>query len=128
MSRRIRRIVLLEDHPTHARLAKLFLTSKGYKVTTCFTGEDVLSHVGDPHVDMFILDVQISDSSFGGLDIAELIREKNPEAQVLMVTAYKLAQVAEEAKARGLGDLPILGKPFRSEDLIAAVKQLDLPE
>ena len=59
-----------------------------------------------------------------GLDMLARLKKQHPQVKVLMVTGLKQETIAEEAKR--LGADGILYKPFDTDDLLNAVKQVGL--
>ncbi len=70
--------------------------------------------------DLVLLDVFFPSEN--GLDILARLKKQYPQVHVLMVTGLKQETIAEEAKR--LGADGVLYKPFDTDDLLSAVKQV----
>jgi DNA-binding NtrC family response regulator len=70
--------------------------------------------------DVVLLDLEMNDGI--GFDLIPYLKKVNPDVKILIVTAYN--QCEERQKAVQLGTFGLLGKPFRSEDLVERIHQM----
>lgn len=83
-------------------LRRLF-TRGGYDVVECATGEAVLKHATERHLDALLLDVRLA----GGMDGHEVLRRVrtiDPELPVLIITGYGTIESAVDAMKSGAED------------------------
>lgn len=112
------KILLVEDEETMAVGLEYNLTEEGYKVDWVKDGKEALKHFGERTYDMIILDIMLPYHD--GFEIAEVVRKKNPQMPILMLTA----RTGLEDKVKGLeiGIDDYLTKPFHLSELLLRVK------
>ena len=96
--------LILSDH------YDLILTKDGFQCLDC------LSHAQD--IGLVLLDIKMPQKN--GLDILQQIKEKYPQLNVVMITGYRVVETAAEAVR--LGAAGYIVKPFKSEEVLEAVK------
>jgi len=114
------RIVLVEDDAVNALVLKRVLTRMGgHEVTVTQDAETVLGLCAHGQVDLVVMDVSLSDSSYGdepvdGVKLTRLIREQQGGAglPVLLVTAHAMRgdrdRLLQESGADGYVAKPIV--------------------
>jgi PAS domain S-box-containing protein len=110
--------LLVEDDPQLAVLIEAMLEDLGYSVTCA---EDVASAlaVKDPTAfDVVVSDIMMPGPR-NGLDLAHELRLRRSDLPILLTTGY-----AEVANAVAKDSFPILRKPFRLDDLSAALERV----
>ena len=70
--------------------------------------------------DVVLLDLEMDDGI--GFDLIPYLKKANPQVKILIITAYN--QSEERQKAHDLGTFGLLGKPFRSEDLVERINEM----
>ncbi len=105
-----KRILIVDDEETLTfSLYQSFILSKyPYEVLTAGSGEEALEKLGEKPFDLVITDIFLPGIS--GIDLLKYIREKMPEAKVIIITAYGSEQKREEAMSNGA--LMYIEKPF----------------
>jgi DNA-binding response OmpR family regulator len=111
--------ILIVDDEAHIRqMMRLTLEASGYTVEEAATGEEGLVRFGDGRAcDAVVLDQKMP--GIDGLETLRRIRERLPEACVLMVTAFASIELAVDAMRLGATDF--LRKPMTPETLRAAL-------
>jgi DNA-binding response OmpR family regulator len=111
--------ILIVDDEAHIRqMMRLTLEASGYTVAEAATGEEGVVRFGDGRGwDAVVLDQKMP--GIDGLETLRQIRERAPEACVLMVTAFASIELAVDAMRLGATDF--LRKPMTPETLRAAV-------
>jgi DNA-binding response OmpR family regulator len=111
--------ILIVDDEAHIRqMMRLTLEAAGYDVEEASNGEDGLAKFGDGRSSAAVL----LDQKMPGLDGLETLRrmkERAPEACVVMVTAFASIELAVDAMRLGATDF--LRKPMTPEMLRGAV-------
>jgi DNA-binding response OmpR family regulator len=112
------KILLVEDEETMAVGLEYNLTEEGYDVDWVKDGKEALKHFDEQTYDMIILDIMLP--YYDGFEIAEIVRKKNPQMPILMLTA----RTGLEDKVKGLeiGVDDYLTKPFHLSELLLRVK------
>jgi signal transduction histidine kinase/CheY-like chemotaxis protein len=121
------RILLAEDNPINALLAKTMLRKAGHSVHHVTKGEDFLLAVREqPAFDLALLDIEMPDMN--GLDAAEALRKweasgpKRGRLPILALTANAHAAMREACLKAGMNGH--LAKPFERHDLEDAIAAL----
>ncbi len=81
---------------------------------------DAIKLLANHTPDVVLLDLEMNDGI--GFDLIPHLKDANPEVKILIVTAY--TQSEERQKALNLGAYGLLGKPFRSEELVENIHQM----
>jgi len=110
-------ILVVEDTPDSLEFLKELLESAGHHVTTAVTGRDAVKACASRPFDLVLLDLILPD--LDGLLVAEAIRPSG--TPVVAMSAY-LDRWSDEEFVRA-GVRSRLQKPFKSVDLLAALKR-----
>jgi two-component system cell cycle sensor histidine kinase/response regulator CckA len=120
-ARAVGRILLVDDERTVLGALEQALEAAGHDVLAADRGEKALDLLaGGRQLDLLITDIVMPDMD--GFELADQVREGQPDIPVLFITGY-----GEEVLAsRGLdgSKVEILQKPFRMVDLLARVELL----
>ena len=113
------RILVVDDEQHVRRVLEVMLTRKGYRVDTAGGGEEALSAHHAEVFDLTILDLRMPDMD--GLDVLAEIRRRDPDASVVMITAYASVETALTAMKNGAVDY--IGKPFKEDEILLVVEK-----
>lgn len=120
-------VLLAEDNPVNALLARTMLEKAGHRVTAAANGRqvlDILEH--QPRPDLVIMDVEMPDMN--GIDCARAIRAHEAETgqtqplPILALTANARREDREACIEAGMDGH--LSKPFDRQDLEEAMAKL----
>ncbi len=113
------KILIIDDEANLRTMMQLTLEHSGYSVEVAEDGPSGLEKYrnGD-HYDLVLLDQRMP--GMNGMEVLQDIRRENPEAKVIMTTAYGTLDLANRAIATGAIDF--LKKPFTADSLRLAVK------
>ena len=116
------RILVLEDQEIIRGFTETILEKEGYQTTSFESGLDLQNHLDriEPnHYDLYLLDIYVPGVS--GMDIAHLIRQKDPEAPILFYSALVDFETIEQQF--GIDQrTQFLPKPFHKNELIALIR------
>ncbi len=102
-----KKILVVDDVDTIARVYARFLERQGYDVQIAFNGEEALSIWEQFKPDLVISDIRMPKMS--GFELANALRKKNPKQKVILMTGYAdEAEVLEQQKSHGF---PFFTKP-----------------
>ena len=92
----------------------------GFDVRRASTTSEARDLLTDRGVDLVVLDLMIrTEDRTSGLDFARELREKHPEARVLLSSAYSLSErQLERADCGASGFIP---KPYEIADVVAFI-------
>lgn len=117
----IAKILVVEDEPHLAFNLNLNLQAEGFDCIIANDGPTALSAFENKGpFDLIILDVMLPEIS--GFEVAEFIRKKDDQTQILMLTAMG----REEDRIRGLeaGADDYITKPFHLKEFLLRVKRM----
>jgi len=115
-------LAVVDDDPNIGRTMKNVLEKKGYSVTTCLTGEEAIVLAKDRPRDIFFIDMKLP--VLNGLETYLKIRNVNPEAVVVMMTAYRQEMDELVKQAIEKGAYSCLYKPFDMDEAIKIVEEI----
>jgi DNA-binding response OmpR family regulator len=112
------RILIVDDEPHIRTVMRLALESSGYEIGEASSGEEGLDRLAEgPKWDIVLLDERMP--GIDGLETLRRLRRDDPNAIVIMVTAFASIELAVEAMKLGATDF--VRKPMTPETLRAAV-------
>jgi CheY-like chemotaxis protein len=112
------RLLIIDDEPHIRHMMRLTLEAVGYDVNEAPDGQAGLDLLGDGGTyDAIVLDQKMP--GLDGLETLKRIKQRTPDACVLMVTAFASIELAVDAMRLGATDF--LRKPMTPEMLRAAV-------
>ena len=89
------RILVAEDDPDIANLLAHYLQRAGFEADLVATGRDVLPRLKKAPPDVLLLDLMLPDRP--GLEVLREMRRRDPDAVVVIVTAYSSIEGAIQA-------------------------------
>ncbi len=111
-------ILVVEDEPAVRGICVAFLRSSAYKVLAVANAEDAMKVFAEtPEIALVFSDVMLG-SGRNGKELAAHVRQLKPGFPVLLTSGYE-----EHAAADG-AEFELLRKPYRREQLLAAVQRL----
>jgi len=113
-------ILVVEDNPSHLKLAALLLEKAGYAVLKAVSAEEGISLAREQHPGLILMDIQLP--GLDGLAATRLLKADTATQAipVIAVSAY-LAEYSESAVAAA-GCIGLIAKPYHYAELLAAVK------
>ncbi|WP_163192364.1 response regulator transcription factor [Clostridium thermarum] len=112
----MKKILIIEDDLSIAKLQKDYLEMAGYEVTLSTDGISGLNSLKENQYDLLILDIMLPH--LDGFDILRIIRDEKA-IPVLLVSARK--EEADKIMGLGLGADDYITKPFSLGELVARV-------
>jgi len=96
----------------------LFLSKWGFDVQPVFTGTEALAQIEKLGFDVVLLDYRLPD--LDGLSLARMVRERQPDAVIFLLTAFQLNELPMNA---GLID-NYFNKPLDLQQLHQALEEV----
>lgn len=112
-------LLVVDDEPSIRRLAQKALAAPDRVVTTADSAEKAMRLAGGQDFDVVLLDIRLPDST--GLGLLERFRERLPDVEVIMITAY--AEVATAVEAMKMGAYDYITKPFSLERIKLVIEK-----
>jgi len=107
-------VLVVEDEPVIRLDIVAELKAEGFLVAEAASAEDALALIQDsPVPDVVFTDIQLAGRGTGW-DVAEAIRQRNPEAAVIYASGQTI-----EASRRVAGSAAF-SKPYRTQDIVGA--------
>ncbi|GAB4533596.1 MAG: MtrAB system response regulator MtrA [Anaerolineae bacterium] len=110
-------ILIVDDEDTLRYFLGRTLRDEGYRVSEAASGQAALDLLGRETFDLVLVDLRMA--GVDGLEVMRQFRQRSPETQIIIVTAYASVPSAVEALRHGAHDY--LTKPVNTEELLASV-------
>jgi two-component system NtrC family response regulator len=110
-------ILVIEDDPLQRKLIKENLEQEGYGVFEAATDKEAYSIIEDYPVDIAIVDYKLKEET--GIEVIQLMIERNPLITPVMVTAFSNVENAVEALKKGAYDYIV--KPIDFEKFLLVI-------
>ena len=104
-------VLIVEDHDRLREQLGQFYEQEGFKVTTAACGEEGIEKLSLEKFAIIVSDVKMP--GIDGFQLARHVREKYPDTDVILITAFGNIKQAVEAMKLGASDY--ITKPFQPE-------------
>lgn len=111
-------VLLVDDNINLTKSMSLILNHKGFDVDSACDGLDALEKVKEKSFDIIFLDIKMPH--IDGVETYKRIKEIRPYTVVIMMTAYSVEEMVQEAIKEGVHG--IIYKPFVVKDVISHIK------
>ncbi len=112
------RVLLVEDTPTQAEVAKAHLSDLGHEIRTVETAAEALRMARSWDPDAILLDLALPD--FSGLEVLKTLRAEGSETAIIVITANASMTTAVEVMRAGATDF--LPKPYPKAKLVFTLR------
>lgn len=112
-------ILVIDDEVTVNNNIRKILTKKGYTVDQAFTKDEALDKIEKQAYSLVLLDLKIPEVK--DLELLKEIRNRRPEAMVIIITGYASIETAVESSR--LGVIDYLPKPFTPDEVRSAAEK-----
>jgi len=113
------RILIVEDDREMCRFLSELLTEEGYEVEIVYDGPSALEKYQQKGFDLTITDLMMPRMKGG--ELVRHLREIDPDALILLITAFGSIESAVETMRAGAFDY--LTKPFRTEEILLSIER-----
>lgn len=113
--------ILIVDDSQFIRLMLKDILATDYEVIEADSGTSGIMQYSREQPNLVLLDVIMPDGTLEGIHVLKKIRERNPNALVIMVTAVGHEEIIKECKEAGASDYIL--KPFKAAVIKKKVKQ-----
>ena len=119
------KILVVDDEKAVCKELRKFLEGKGYSVIEAYDGDEAVAKYTLERPDVVLLDIRMPGKD--GVKTLHELKELDPDASVIMVTAVHEEDIAKQAMAEGAFDY--ITKPINREYLeLALMTKLALLE
>ncbi len=117
-------ILIADDEPNIAAFLKEILQDAQYQVLSVSNGQEALAYMKDHKVDYVITDILMPHMN--GIELTKSIQSQYPETKVIVIsgggeTGGVTKHILMDA-AVNFGAISCVEKPFRAEQILAAIK------
>lgn len=120
------KVLVVEDDPMSLKLTKQTLEDKGYQVKTADNVKDAIAVAQQEGIDVVVTDLELQDSSSGGLHILQMVKFDNPTTPVIIHTGYKSGKIHETVKACGVYDVLVKSADSQEKLIVMIAEALGL--
>ncbi len=113
-------LLLIEDEPVLRESIRAYLEKEGYRVSTTGRFGQASLLVNDTDYDCFLVDIGLPDGN--GLDLVRTIKDQQPQAGILVISAR--TGLDDKLTGLDLGADDYLTKPFHLSELNARVRSV----
>jgi two-component system response regulator PilR (NtrC family) len=106
-------ILIVDDEQSMLDFLTLMLQKEGYDIITANDGAKAKEFIKKEKLDLIISDIKMPD--IDGIELLKYIKEINPGATVILITAYASTKTAIQALKLGAYDY--ISKPFDIDEL-----------
>lgn len=115
-----KKCLLVDDEASICKTIQYALEPDGWSVEAHMALEPAKQAARNGHFDFALIDLKLGDDS--GLELLPMLRRRNPQMPIVIITAYASIPSAVDAVKRGANDY--LPKPFNPQELRQAVAQV----
>jgi DNA-binding NtrC family response regulator len=112
-------IHVIDDEPIIHEVLGQLLQAEGYDQEVSFSGEEALPKYDEQDFDLTLLDLLMPGQQ--GIDVLRAIKAKNPQAEIVIITAY--ASVESALAAMKMGAFDYVQKPFKHDELLLVIRR-----
>lgn len=113
------RVLLIDDEQDFLTVMSERMASRDMEVTTAMSAKEALEMVEKGSFDAVILDLMMPEMD--GLETLKMLKRKNPELQVILLTGH--ATVEKGIEAMKLGAMDLVEKPADLSALTEKIKK-----
>jgi two-component system, cell cycle response regulator DivK len=115
-------ILIVEDNPMNAKLARDILEAKGYSTVTADSGEDGVRLAAEKRPDLILMDIQLP--GIDGIEAFKRVRQ-NPLAASIPVIAFTASVTSDDRnRVTEAGFDAFVSKPIDLKAFVATVQGL----
>jgi len=113
------RLLVVDDEEVIRDVLENLLEREGWRVTTAENAAEALDSFESYSYDVVLLDLMLPDRS--GLEVLRDMRRRDPDAVIVIVTAYSSIEGAIQAMREGA--FHYIPKPFQNQEVLLTVRK-----
>lgn len=114
-------ILIVDDDPVIRRLLQQRLAREHHQVSTAENGQVAESLLEQHYYDVVLTDLMMPNS-LDGIAVLELVKQRHPKTEVVLITAHSSVDSAVEAMKKGATDY--LEKPINFDELFLRLDKI----
>ena len=112
-------ILIVDDNVDICKTLYFILKHKDYRVTTAYSGQEAIEKAKEDPFDIIYMDIKMP--LMDGVETYRRIKKIRPEAVVMMMTAYAVEDLIQEALEEGA--FGVIYKPLDIEKVIGIIEE-----
>lgn len=104
------RVLIIDDNPTNAKLARVLLQNEGYVVRTAGHADEALQVLEEFTPRLILMDVQLP--GMDGLTLTRRLKSDPARKDIIIIALTAYAMKSDEEKARAAGCEGYISKPL----------------
>jgi two-component system response regulator PilR (NtrC family) len=112
-------IHVIDDEPIIHEVLSQLLSAEGYEVELSSSGEEALEKYSSESYDVTLLDLLMP--GLDGIEVLRSIKRIDPQAVIIIITAY--ASVESAISAMKMGAYDYIQKPFKHDELLLIIER-----
>ena len=112
-------ILVVDDNEDLLKTLAMILKRRGFNVETAGNGASAVDKFKDHNFDVTLMDIVMP--KMNGVEAFRKIKEMQPEASIILMTAYSEEELVQMAKDEGARR--VIHKPIRIDQLITLIKE-----
>ncbi len=113
------KILIVDDEQDFLDVISDRLTARDMNVSTASSAKDAIKQIDEDSFDAVVLDLMMPEMD--GLEALKIMKEKNPDLQVILLTGH--ATVEKGIEAMKLGAMDLIEKPADLATIVERIKQ-----
>jgi DNA-binding NtrC family response regulator len=113
------KVLIVDDEQDFLNIISDRLTARDMNVSTASSAKDALQQIENESYDAVVLDLMMPEMY--GLETLKIMKEKNPDLQVILLTGH--ATVEKGIEAMKLGAMDLLEKPADLSTIVERIKR-----
>jgi two-component system response regulator HydG len=113
------KILLVDDEVAHLKTLERLFLKEGYQVLTAESGEAALDIIRRESLHLVVTDLKMGE--LDGMDLLKLVKTLQPEAEVILMTAFGTVERAVQGMKQGAYDF--VSKPIKRATILKSVRQ-----
>lgn len=113
------KVLIVDDNAGMARTTAMILKMKGYHATMALSGQEALTRMRERPYDIVLMDIKMP--AMDGVETFKRLKIIRPGAVVIMMTAYAVEELVQEALAEGA--FGVIYKPLDIDQVTGLIEE-----
>jgi DNA-binding NtrC family response regulator len=113
------KVLIVDDEQDFLNIISDRLTARDMNVSTASSAKDAIKKIDEESFDAVVLDLMMPEMD--GLETLKIMKEKNPDLQVILLTGH--ATVEKGIEAMKLGAMDLIEKPADLATIVERIKR-----
>ncbi|MBC2714801.1 MAG: response regulator [Desulfobacteraceae bacterium] len=113
------KVLIVDDEQDFLDVISDRLTARDMNVSTASSAKDAIKKIDEESFDAVVLDLMMPEMD--GLETLKIMKEKNPDLQVILLTGH--ATVEKGIEAMKLGAMDLIEKPADLSAIVERIKR-----